>query len=532
MNLRLLLKLTAASLAGMLAFGAAAQAETVIRIDEVAVGELDPGKASDYADSILMWNMYDTLVMAKQGGGGVVPMLAKSWDVDGNTFTFHLRDDVKFHSGNSMTAADVVFTFKRTKALGQGFAHLFEGWVESVEAVDAHTVAFTLTSPYAPFISALVRLPIVDSKTVMANLQDGDFGDMKDYGQAYLSGHDAGTGAYTITSHNPQEESVMVKFDGYFLGVPAKAPDVARMRYGLEPATARTLMARGELDVASNWLPPEVKRALAKRDDIRLISEGGVGGFYIKMNTQRPPLDDVHCRKALAYAFDYKASMSVIAITDEISGGIPARGPLPGGMLGYSLNIPVAERDMDLAREHLAQCKYDPADFELEISWVAEVPLEERFALLMQQNFAELGFKGKIEGIPWALFTERVTKVESTPNISQVFVTATAPDPDSLIYSMYHSSAAGTWRSPEWVNDAEVDRLLDAGRGTIDQAKRQKIYEQLVARLIDLQPTIYAYEMVSVFPSNASIDIPGLMDPSMQQPVMAANFTFRFMTMN
>ena len=64
---------------------------------------------------------------------------------------------------------------------------------------------------------------------------------------------------------------------------------------------------------------------------------------------------------------------------------------------------------------------------------------------------------------------------------------------------MYHSSAAGTWRSPEWVDDAEVDRLLDSGRSTIDQAERQKIYEQLVARLIEIQPTIYAYEMVSVF---------------------------------
>lgn len=129
----------AAFLAASMTIGVA-QAETVLRIDEVAVGELDPGKASDYADSILMWNIYDTLVMAKQGGGGVVPMLAKSWDVDGTTFTFHLRDDVKFHSGNAMTAEDVVFSYERMVGVGQGFAFLFKGWVESAEAVDDHTV--------------------------------------------------------------------------------------------------------------------------------------------------------------------------------------------------------------------------------------------------------------------------------------------------------------------------------------------------------------------------------------------------------
>ncbi len=97
---------------------------------------------------------------------------------------------------------------------------------------------------------------------------------------------------------------------------------------------------------------------------------------------------------------------------------------------------------------------------------------------------------------------------------------------------MYHSSASGTWRSPEWVNDSEVDRLLDRGRATIDQAERQSIYEELVARLIEIQPTIYAYEMVSVFPANNSVVVPGLMDEKMAQPVMAANFTFRFMEMN
>lgn len=521
----------AAFLAASMTIGVA-QAETVLRIDEVAVGELDPGKASDYADSILMWNIYDTLVMAKQGGGGVVPMLAKSWDVDGTTFTFHLRDDVKFHSGNAMTAEDVVFSYERMVGVGQGFAFLFKGWVESAEAVDDHTVQFTLTATYAPFISALVRLPIIDKKTVLANLQDGDFGVLKDYGAAYLSGHGAGTGAYIVESHNPLELTVMAKNANYFLGVPGKAPDKARLRYGLEPATARTMVLRGELDIANQWLPPEVKKSLAARDGVHLVKEGGVGGFYIKLNTQKAPLDDVHCRRALAAAFDYEAGMSQVAITDKISGGVPARGPLPGGMLGYTNAIPVASRDLAAAKEQLALCKYTPGDHELEISWVAEVPLEERFALLMQQNFSELGFKTKIVGVPWALFTERVTKVESTPHISQVFVTATAPDPDSLIYGMYHSSASGTWRSPEWVNDSEVDRLLDRGRATIDQAERQSVYEELVARLIEIQPTIYAYEMVSVFPANDSVVVPGLMDKKMAQPVMAANFTFRFMEMN
>jgi peptide/nickel transport system substrate-binding protein len=64
---------------------------------------------------------------------------------------------------------------------------------------------------------------------------------------------------------------------------------------------------------------------------------------------------------------------------------------------------------MDAAREYLEACEYDPADFTLELSWIAEVPIEERFALLMQSNFNELGFNSEIQRVPWAMFTDLVS---------------------------------------------------------------------------------------------------------------------------
>ena len=229
--------------AAIAAVGAAAFAERVLRLDEVAVGELDPAKASDYADTILMFNVYDTLVLPRQGGPWHVPHLAESWEGGGTSYTFKLRPDVQFQSGNSLTAEDIVFSHERMVTLGQGLSFLF-GDVQKVEAVDADTVRFSLAWPYALFVSSLVRMPIVDKKLVMANLADGD-GEMKDWGQAYLSANGAGTGAYAVRSHNPLEETVMVKNGNYFLGIGEKAPDTVRLRYGLEAATGRTLIAQG-----------------------------------------------------------------------------------------------------------------------------------------------------------------------------------------------------------------------------------------------------------------------------------------------
>ena len=503
-------------------------AETVLRLDEVAVGELDPAKASDYADSILMFNVYDTLVLPRQGGPGHVPHLAKSWTGSGSTYTFALRDDVRFQSGNVMTAADVVFSLERMMALGQGLSYLFSD-VRDAVALDQHTVQFNLVEPYAPFVSLLVRLPIVDKQLVMANLGEGD-GAMGDWGQAFLSEHGAGSGAYVVASHNPQDVTVMVKNPSYFLGIDGKAPDRVRLRYGLEPATVRTLIAQGEHDISSQWLPPEVKRALADAGN-QLLTEGGTGSFYFKMNTAKPPLDDVHCRLALANAFDYGSVLKLIAITNEVAEGSSSTGAITKGMFGARPASEPLARDVAAARAHLAQCAYDLADYEIEISWIAEVPLEERFALLMQANLAEVGIKSSITKVPWAAFAGMVGDPATTPHLSQLFVTATTGDPDTLLYGQFHSTTAGTWQSPEHLNDAEVDRLLEAGRVGATDAEREATYSALNDRLMEIAPTIFAYDSEAVFVARPEIRVPALSDPDMAFGLDTMGFQFRLIEM-
>lgn len=518
----MLRKTALAALIGATAFTTTqALAETVLRLDEVAVGELDPAKASDIADSILMFNVYDTLVLPQQGGPGHTPHIAASWEVDGATYKFTLRDDVKFQSGNTLTAADVVYSLERMQALGAGLSYLFAG--VTAEAVDDTTVQFVLESPYAPFIASLVRLPIVDMVHVKANSDS-------EWGEEFLSANGAGTGAYSVSSHNPQEETVMAKSDSYFLSVPDAAPDTVRLRYGLEAATVRTLIAQGEHDIASQWLPPEVIQSLAK-DGAQLLTEGGTGAFYFKMNTTKAPLDDANCRLALSHAFDYDTAIQMIAINDDVSAGSPATGAIPVGMLGANSTDQVMAQDMDKAKEFLEACQYDAADMNIEVTWIAEVPLEERFALLMQSNFTELGIKSEIKKLPWALFSEQVSNPENTPHISQLFVNAVTGDPDTLLYGMYHSSTPGTWQSPEYLNDAQVDEFLEAGRTASDDADREAAYQSLNARLMEIAPTIYGFDRQSVYATSNRVKVPALSNPDMAFGLDGMGFSFRLMEM-
>src|ERR1700676_3353273 len=103
------LLLGSALLSASLVLAAPSFAQTLFRLDASAPGEADPDKGIDYVGSVLAFNVYDALVAPGQNGTPVAPHLATAWKVDGNDFIFTLRPDVKFHSGNVMTADDVVF---------------------------------------------------------------------------------------------------------------------------------------------------------------------------------------------------------------------------------------------------------------------------------------------------------------------------------------------------------------------------------------------------------------------------------------
>ncbi len=344
----------ALSLAAIIA-PANAQTQTTIRVNENAPGDTDPARSTRAVGSILFYNLYDTLLAPGPGGNGIVPLLAESFAMDGKAYTFKLRQGAKFHSGNELTADDVVYSLNRLIAIGAGPAPLFKNWVEKAEVLDKQTVRITTTQPYTPFLAATFRLGIIDSKLARANQKDGPFGEFGDYSQAFLVMNDAGTGAYRIVSHAPQTQTVLEKNLNYFLPISADAPDRVIMLYGVEQATQVAMMRRGELDIMSQWASPETKRAALGVDGVSIVGEAGLSALQIKLNTTKPPLDDVHCRRALAKALDYEALAGQANVTPNAKGATVTNGPLLIGTLGYDPSIPPYARDMQAAKAELDQ---------------------------------------------------------------------------------------------------------------------------------------------------------------------------------
>jgi peptide/nickel transport system substrate-binding protein len=189
-------------------------------------------------------------------------------------------------------------------------------------------------------------------------------------------------------------------------------------------------------------------------------------------------------------------------------------------------------QDMAKAKDYLAKCKYKtPEERKLDITWITEVPSEEKVALLMKANFDQLGFQTTIKGTPWTLYTQQVAKPESTPSVSEVFIDAPTPDPDSILYNMYSSKSPPTWESASHLSDSEVDKLLEAGRSENDIAKRKAIYEQLDARLDAVAPAIFASEVNGVFVGRNTFKLPPFEDDTKRFSAEEYGLQFRMIEM-
>lgn len=503
--------------------------ERLLRHDEAAPGRLDPSRVSDYTSSVLAYNVYDTLIEAKPGGG-VVPHLAASWDIsaDGATYTFRLRDDVKFHSGNPLTAEDVVFSLERMVALASGHSRLFIG--VSASAPDATTVVFTLPSGNAAFLASLVRLPVVEKARVMANLVDGKHGEFKDYGEDFLSRDSAGSGAYQVVAHNPQAETTLKQVPDHFAGFAENAPTDVLLRYGVQAPTIRTLMANNEWEVSSQWLPNEIKKALAESGK-EIVGEGGAGFFIMPLNTQRAPTDDIHVRRAIAKAIDYTTMRGLMDIIPGQEIARPLHGVIPSGIMGHDATLAANAQNLEEAKAELALSKYGSQIPELELIWVAEVPVEEKFAMLMQHNLQQIGIKANVVKMPWALLVDRAAKPETTPNITQIFTIAAYPDPDALL-GRNHSANIGSTIKMDWADDKALDAMLESARSLVDPAARVSAYREVQQHLLDTVPAIWPFESYTTFVKQPNVVAPPLEDAAQAVAIQGGNWQFRKWSVN
>jgi peptide/nickel transport system substrate-binding protein len=429
----------------------------------------DSHLTSAYSSFEVLENVYDQLVTVDENLN-MVPSLAESWEVsdDNLTWTFTLREGVKFHNGRDLTAEDVVYSYERIMDpdTGSGVAWRFDS-VESIEAPDDRTVVINLTQPSPNLLGriggyggmAIIPREIVEDGTVDT--------------------FPVGTGPFKFVEYVPGDRVVLEANPDYWEeGKPYLDGVIFKP---IPDETVRlTNLLTGEVDW-SDSLPPQRVTELATSGDVIVDKVSGGDYWYIGVNVTREPFNDVRVRQAIAYAID-RAEVTLAAKFDTAS---PNQGPIPPDSFWYYDHQPF-DQDLDKARELLAEAGY-PDGFETEFMPTSFYEETVRTAQVLQAQLSEIGIDADIRTLEWGTWLEE----EGNGNFDMYLCGWLGNiDPDDFFYAQHHTDEVFNFTG---YSNPDLDELLDAGRVETDEAARKEIYDQVQELVIDEAPYIYLY---------------------------------------
>jgi peptide/nickel transport system substrate-binding protein len=431
---------------------------------------LDPHKETNAQSFHYIENMYDTLFQYKKGKyGEVEPDLVKDYKLsdDGKTYTLHLHDGVTFHNGDPLTSKDVKYSITRIKKLGVR-AQQFEA-VASIDTPDKTTVIIKLKQAVAPFLTFLANPmnAIVNQKVVDEN-------------NGKLDRADAGSGPFKLASWKKDQEMVLNKNKAYFK---KGLPYLNRIVFKAIPdETARTTAIRNKELNIDLQLTPKDQLLLQKSPNINVKSVTGTYWEYIGLNVTKGPLKKKEVRQAIAWALNRDALNKQVKFgqaTPLTGGPIP-----PSNAYDAKVNM-YTKQDKAKAKKLLADAGY-PKGFDIVLK-VGQNQSQVDAAQVIKDQLKAVGIKVKIQQQEDSIFFNALGKKQFEMTVVGWvgFV-----DPDEFLYNIFHTGGA---YNQQGYSNKEVDKLLDKGRVTMDQAKRKQIYDQAQKLIVADAPMVFLY---------------------------------------
>lgn len=490
---------------------AATPADTLVQawaIDDIIT--LDPGEAFEISTAEVTANTYSKLVaLDPNDTSKIVSDIAESWDVseDGLTFTFKLKPNLTFASGNPITAEDVAFSFERVIKLDKSPAFLLtqfgmnaDNITETAKAADASTFVMTVDKPYAPsfvlnVLTATVA-SVVDKKVVMENAKPvtptDEYKYDTDFGNEFLKTGYAGSGPFKIREWRANEVVVLERNDNYY-GEKAKLARVI-YRYMKESAGQRLALENGDIDVARNLDPGDFD-AVASKDGIATTSAPKGTLYYFSLNQKNPNLAKPEVIEAFKYLVDYDALGETL-----IKGiGTIHQTFLPSGQLGAVDDTPYT-LDVEKAKQLLA--KAGLADGFTVTMDVRNTQPVTGIAENIQQTLAQAGIK--LEIIPGD-GKQTLTKYRARQHdiyIGQWGSDYFDPNSNAETFTFNpDNSDEGTNKTLAWRNawdPKELSAKTSAALLEKDADKRAAIYEDLQKQVLATGPFVVIFQQTEI----------------------------------
>ncbi len=438
--------LIVAAMSSLVIVATAEEPQTAVYLQgsEVA-GYWDP--SDGYSGEIgLMQNLYDTLLYYDAASNEISPRLAISCESseDGKTWTFKLREGVKFHTGNVMDANAVKASIERTMERDKGGAFIWSS-VDSIEVVDNYTVRFHL-SKEAP-------LNLISTASYAAYIFDPKFSD-HDW---FTAGNDSGTGPYTVESSEGSEKVIVKKFDDYWGGWEGKHFDHVVFLTVSEASTRRLMMETGKADFCES-LPPTDIDALKNNPNLQVEINPSFINLVALYNTQKAPLDSPLVRRALSYLIPYEDTVKV-----SLGGyGQVSRGVVPHGLWGHSDRVEAFTYSPTTAKALLTEAGYPNGGLTLVLTYPSGYDDIRTTVELWKSACAEVGITLDARAMPTAERNAiaRSPDKEKRQDIYLLFWWPDYSNPDSYLGAMFRTQKTPSYGLAYYSNPV-FDGLYD-----------------------------------------------------------------------
>lgn len=420
---------------------------------------LDPIFTIQNADIWVMNNMNALLVRVNRDATDVEPDLAESWEIssDGLTYTFRLRDGLKFSDGSPIKASDAKFSLERLRDTeGSIMAGMFSV-MKSVEAPDDRTVVITLTQPSAPFLAGLAMFAAAILPEHAVTEKGDEFGNEPVGAGAFVL-EEWKRGEYLRLKKNPNYwEADRVKLDGVeWIYIPNDNTRILKLQ-------------AGEVDAAI-FIPFNRVAELENDPNINVHLDPSSREDHILVNHAHEPLDDVRVRQALYHAIDRQAIVDAVTF----GYGKVANSFLPAGAMFYNPDNPDYAYDPDKAKALLAEAGVDGLELDFLLS--AGDTVHDQIGVIVKDQLEKVGITVNLvkqeTGQQWE------STVAGEYDISVNYWTNDIIDPDQkATFSVYgdeeNRSYYTNYRNPK------VAELVEQGRIELDRDKRQAIYYEI-----------------------------------------------------
>lgn len=426
---------------------------------------LDPMYIADQ-DGFLYANMiYDCLVESNHQGE-YEPALAESWEVgeDGMTWTFHLREGVKFQNGQDFTSADVVCSYQRV--LDDTSCNMYiDHWseLESVTAVDDYTVEIKTLEPFAMTLASVGWTWIIPHEAY------------EQYGDSLFTEHreiQCGTGPWMLTEYNEGQNWIVAKNPNCWKPNESYYDEI-EVRGLNEAATAVSAHLAGDVQVNLNVSEEMLSMYAGTEDKIDIQTMDAAAIFYYcQYNcSDGEVFADPNARLAFDYAIDRQAIID--GYYSDRNDGIP-NGIWCSSTYGYDESYPSYEYDPEKAKEYLTASGYDGSPIVLNVKTTE--PYAQEIGLAISENLNAVGFNCSVEPVEPAT----MNTIRADGNYDIFMVTQIHADGDAyshlakrVLLDAHHSNYV----------DEELNDLISTANREIDTDARLDLLHQINAKM-------------------------------------------------